>query len=102
VLAPAAGTSPRYSIPFFQNIARDLRLSEHVLQFPPEVIELKERRGQLGKTDSINFSEYDNLSSGQVSLINRVKSHPDVAERHYPNLFQQFFPYDLPAHGTAY
>ena len=32
VLAPAAGTSPRYSIPFFQNIRQDLRLSEHVLQ----------------------------------------------------------------------
>jgi hypothetical protein len=78
VLAPAAGTSPRYSIPFFQNIARDLRLSEHVLQcmsfpprpplhppqnlfsfhgtrhadvVPPEVLELKERRGQPGQTD---------------------------------------------------
>ena len=32
VLAPAAGTSPRYSIPFFQNLAQDVRLSEHVLQ----------------------------------------------------------------------
>jgi hypothetical protein len=32
VLAPAAGTSPRYSIPFFQAIALDLRLNEHVLQ----------------------------------------------------------------------
>ena len=69
MLAPAAGTSPRYSIPFFQNIAQDLRLSGHVLQcassslppysllgirvdlVPPEVLELKERRGQLGQTD---------------------------------------------------
>lgn len=32
VLAPAAGTSPRYSVPFFQNLAQDVRLSEHVLQ----------------------------------------------------------------------
>jgi hypothetical protein len=32
VLAPATGTSPRYSIPFFQNLAQDVRLSEHVLQ----------------------------------------------------------------------
>jgi hypothetical protein len=32
VLAPAAGTSPRYSIPFFQNLAQDVRLSEPVLQ----------------------------------------------------------------------
>jgi hypothetical protein len=81
VLAPAAGTSPRYSIPFFQNIAQDLRLSEQVLQrklrltsptffpplslentkeftyplcvwtVPPEVLKLKGRRGELGQTD---------------------------------------------------
>jgi hypothetical protein len=76
VLAPAAGTSPRYSIPFFQNIAQDLRLSELVLQrtfisdtfrgtgklfslaypfrlwaVPPEVLKLKGRRGGLGQTD---------------------------------------------------
>jgi isopenicillin N synthase-like dioxygenase len=74
VLAPAAGTSPRYSIPFFQNIRQELRLSEHVLQrtslslsdsdsrdfisYPPcmwavptEVLKLKGRRGELGQTD---------------------------------------------------
>jgi len=102
VRAPAAGTSPRYSIPFFQSIKQDLQLSKHGLQVPPELLELKGRRGEVGKSDSVNFSEYDNLPSGQVSLINRVKSHPDVAERHYPNLFKQFFPYGLPSHGTAY
>lgn len=68
VLAPAAGTSPRYSVPFFQNLAQDVRLSEHVLQctfslfrciqevlpfllcyhtVPPEVLKLKGRRGEL-------------------------------------------------------
>ncbi|KAH9071137.1 Clavaminate synthase-like protein [Lactarius deliciosus] len=102
VLAPPAGTSPRYSIPFFQNIAQDVRLSEHVLEFPPEVLKLKGQRGELGQTDSVNFSEYDSLPSGQVSLINRVKSHPDVAEKHYPDLFKRFFPYGMPTHGTAY
>ncbi|KAI9508295.1 Clavaminate synthase-like protein [Russula earlei] len=102
VLAPAAGTSPRYSIPFFQNIAQGLRLSEHVLQLPPEVLKLKGHRGELGQTDSLNMAEYDSLPSGQVSLINRVKSHPDVAERHYPQLFKLFFPDGLPAYGTAY
>lgn len=102
VLSPAAGTSPRYSIPFFQNIAQGLRLSEHVLQLPPEVLKFKAHRGQIGQTDSVNFTEYDSLPAGQVSLINRVKSHPDVAERHYPRLFEEFFPDGLPAHGTAY
>ncbi|KAH9993768.1 Clavaminate synthase-like protein [Russula vinacea] len=99
VLAPAAGTSPRYSIPFFQAIALDSRLSEQVLQLPPEVLKLKRPRGD-GQTDSVNFSEYDTLPAGQVSLVNRVKSHPDVAERHYPDLFKQFFPHGLPTHGT--
>ena len=78
VLAPAAGTSPRYSIPFFQNLAQDVRLSEHVLQrtfslrllpmhtqrnsgcfstlccwtVPPEVLKLNRRRD--GKLDQID------------------------------------------------
>ncbi|KAF8265943.1 hypothetical protein EI94DRAFT_1772239 [Lactarius quietus] len=102
VLAPPAGTSPRYSIPFFQNIAQHVRLTENVLEFPPEVLGLKGQRGELGQTDSVNFSEYDSLPCGQVSLINRVKSHPDVAEKHYPDLFKQFFPYGMPTHGSAY
>jgi len=78
---------------------------------------------------AVNFDEYDYLPSGQVSLVGRVKyvappfnpptlgddcgrvgigltgaccrSHPDVAERHYPDLFKRIFPYGLPAHGTA-
>ncbi|KAI9453766.1 hypothetical protein BJY52DRAFT_1225415 [Lactarius psammicola] len=112
VLAPPAGTSPRYSIPFFQNIAQGMRLSEHVLEFPLEVLRLKGQRGELGRADPVNFSEYDCLQSGQVPSIDRVKntplvvicrllgvaryradekphrSHPDVAEKHYPDLFK--------------
>lgn len=30
------------------------------------------------------------------------RSHPDVAQRHYPNLFHRFFPQGLPAQGEAY
>ncbi|KAI0064576.1 Clavaminate synthase-like protein [Artomyces pyxidatus] len=102
VLAPPPGSTPRYSIPFFQNIAQSLTLSEMALQFPSEVLKLKEERGEVGATDSVNFSEYDRLPSGYVTLIGRVKSHPDVAQQHYPDLFKQFFPEGLPAHGTAY
>ena len=50
VLAPAPGSGPRYSVPFFQNIAQELRLAESVLDFPPEVLKLKEQRGDLGAT----------------------------------------------------
>jgi hypothetical protein len=57
---------------------------------PLEVLKLKGRRGELGQIDcesscrassvrhlicgaAVNFSEYNVLPAGQVSLINRVK-----------------------------
>ncbi|KAI0030372.1 Clavaminate synthase-like protein [Vararia minispora EC-137] len=102
VLAPPAGSSPRYSVPFFLNIAQDLTLGEAMLDFPPEILKLKEQRGALSTTDSVNYSEFDRLPAGLVTLIGRVKSHPDVAQEHYPDLFKQIFPQGLPAHGEAY
>jgi len=102
VLSPQTGSTPRYSVPFFQNISLNVRLADHVLQFPPEILKLKESRGIAAATDSVNFTEFGREPSGRVNLIGRVKSHPDVAERHYPELFKQFFPEGLPAHGNAY
>ncbi|KAJ8501746.1 hypothetical protein ONZ45_g12029 [Pleurotus djamor] len=101
VLSPK-GQSPRYSVPFFQNISLDARLADSVLDFSPEVLALRELRGDLSSTDSVNFTEFDREPSGQVNLIGRVKSHPDVAQRHYPDLFKQVFPEGLPAQGFAY
>jgi hypothetical protein len=51
---------------------------------------------------AVNFSEYDHAPSGLVMLIGRVKSHPDVAERHYPDLFKKYFPNGIPNQGLAY
>jgi len=102
VLSPERGSTPRYSVPFFQNIAQNIRLADHVLQFPSEVLELKERRGTIVPTDSVNHNEYDHEPSGRVSLIGRAKSHPDVTQRHYPELFKELFPQGLPAYGSAY
>jgi isopenicillin N synthase-like dioxygenase len=31
VLSPTGGSGPRYSVPFFQNIGLDVKLTEHVL-----------------------------------------------------------------------
>ncbi|KAF9526908.1 hypothetical protein CPB83DRAFT_857184 [Crepidotus variabilis] len=101
VLSPK-GSTPRYSIPFFQNIGLDKKLTEHVLHFPPEVLAVRDARGKVAATDAVNFSEFDNEPSGKVNLIGRVKSHPDVAERHYPELFRQIFPSGRPAFGSAY
>jgi hypothetical protein len=41
---------------------------------------------------AVNYREYDQEVSGQVSLIGRIKSHPTVAEKHYPELFKIYFP----------
>ncbi|KAF7310500.1 hypothetical protein HMN09_00592500 [Mycena chlorophos] len=104
VISPSDNTvpGPRYSVPFFQNIGLDVRLTEHVLNFPPEILQLRDARGELNATDSVNFTEFDREPSGRVNLIGRVKSHPDVAERHYPELFRQIFPNGAPAQVSAY
>ncbi|KAI5118876.1 hypothetical protein M0805_003551 [Coniferiporia weirii] len=102
VRSPPAGAAPRFSVPFFQRIGQGVHLTERVPTFPTEILKLRDERGQIGPTDSINYAEYSREPSGQVELIGRIKSHPDVAERHYPALFKQYFPDGLPAHGKAY
>ena len=44
---------------------------------------------------AVNYTEYDKAPAGLAELIGRIKSHPDVAQRHYPGLFSQFFPSGL-------
>ncbi|KAJ3504536.1 hypothetical protein NLJ89_g7883 [Agrocybe chaxingu] len=101
VLSPK-GDTPRYSVPFFQNIGLDVRLTDHVLDFPPEILALRDKRGSVAATDSVNFTEFDREPSGKVNLIGRVKSHPDVGERHYPELFRQIFPDGFLGKGSTY
>ncbi|KAF9241863.1 hypothetical protein BU15DRAFT_87087 [Melanogaster broomeanus] len=102
VLSPPVGSTPRYSVPFFQNISLNARLADEVLDFPSTILKLKELRGDPAQTESVNFAEFDREPSGKVNLIGRVKSHPDVAERHYPDLFKQYFPSGLPKQVSAY
>ncbi|KAF8916668.1 hypothetical protein CPB85DRAFT_1374548 [Mucidula mucida] len=95
VLSPPLGsTSPRYSVPFFHNIGLDV--------LPSQILALRDKRGQIADTDSVNFSEFGTEPYGYVNLVGRVKSHPDVAEQHYHNLFKRYFPEGLPEHGSAY
>jgi len=70
VLSPPIGSTPRYSIPFFQNIGQNLQLNEIRLNctcpfgcgrsssqtpgyvaVPPEVLALRGKRGVVGATD---------------------------------------------------
>ncbi|PVF97031.1 Clavaminate synthase-like protein [Serendipita vermifera] len=91
VLSPEGGSGCRYSIPFFQIIRQNLRLRDVNLDFLPEILALRDARGTTWTTDAVNYREYDQELSGHVSLIGRIKSHPDVAERHYPELFKLYF-----------
>lgn len=103
VLSPPAGSTPRYSVPFFHNIGLNVHLADEILDdFPPEVLKLKDERGDPAQTDSVNFTEFDREPCGQVGLIGRIKSHPDVAQRHYPDLFKKYFPNGLPEYARAY
>jgi hypothetical protein len=48
----------------------------------------------------VNYTEYDREANGQVALIGRIKSHPDVAAKHYPELFNVYFPDGIPQSFT--
>lgn len=83
VLSPLQGQGPRFSVPFFQGVSYDARFEE--MGVPEEVRELardlREKRG--GRKDDVEFTfvkgRWGHL--GEATLMNRVKSHPDVGER---------------------
>jgi isopenicillin N synthase-like dioxygenase len=91
VLSPAPGTGPRFSIPFFQGVSLDATFES--MEVPEEVKEMRRkvmvRNG--GRLDNIEFTfrkgRYKHL--GEATLMNRIKSHPDVGERWYPDLLAQ-------------
>jgi len=99
---PSVQETPRYSVPFFQSIGLDVQLADNVLEFSPEILKLKERRETVVPTESVNMAEFDREPAGMVLLISRIKSHPDVAQKHYPELFEKYFPNGLPSTRSAY
>ncbi|KAF1988675.1 2OG-Fe(II) oxygenase [Aulographum hederae CBS 113979] len=91
VLSPLKGEGPRFSIPFFQGVSYDAKFEE--MDVPEEVKGLREQvlRAQGGRRDDVEFTfrkgRWGHL--GEATLMNRVKSHPDVGERWYPDLLAQ-------------
>lgn len=88
VVSPPAGQGPRYSIPFFQGVSYDAKFEamdvpEHVRALRREILD---REG--GRRDDVEFTfvkgKWNHL--GEATLMNRIKSHPDVSERWYPEL----------------
>lgn len=95
VLSPPAGEGARYSIPFFQGVRGDTEFEEletvGVGEVPGEVREQRrrvvERNG--GRLDDVEFTFRVGGKArtlGEATLRNRVKSHPDVGERWYPDI----------------
>ena len=83
VLSPAKGSGPRFSIAFFQGVSYDATFES--MDVPESVKALRsqilERRGE--RIDDIEFTfmsgRYRHL--GEATLMNRIKSHPDVGEK---------------------
>jgi len=102
VLSPAPGTGARFSIPFFQGVSYDAEFEElndmdgggGVGRVPEEIRDMRrrvvERNG--GRLDDVEFTfrgGYGAKTLGEATLKNRVKSHPDVGERWYPDILKQ-------------
>jgi isopenicillin N synthase-like dioxygenase len=80
VLSPGKGAGPRYSVPFFQGVSYDAKFE--AMDVPEEVLKLRDE-ARKGRRDDVEFTfvkgRWGHL--GEATLMNRVKSHPDVGER---------------------
>ncbi|RCI13334.1 hypothetical protein L249_0329 [Ophiocordyceps polyrhachis-furcata BCC 54312] len=97
VLSPAAGSGPRFSIPFFQGVRFDADFEELEtvgVGVVPESVRAQrrailERNG--GRLDDVEFTFRKGSAAktlGEATLRNRVKSHPDVGEKWYPEILR--------------
>lgn len=85
VLSPQAGLGPRFSVPFFQGVSYDATFES--VEVPEATREEKRRMGRAGRSDvEFTFEKGRWGHLGEATLWNRVKSHPDVGERWYPEI----------------
>ncbi|KAL7267754.1 hypothetical protein RUND412_009645 [Rhizina undulata] len=88
VLSPPAGTGARISIPFFQGVSYDATFES--MDVPTHILELKnslrQRQGDHIDSVEMTFKKEQFNRLGEATLMNRVKSHPDVGEKYYPDL----------------
>lgn len=91
VLSPQSGTGARFSIPFFQGVSYDAQFES--MEVPAHVRKLREDilSQQNGRRDDVEFTFVKGRWShlGEATLMNRIKSHPDVGEKWYPVLLKQ-------------
>ncbi|KAI1459977.1 putative isopenicillin N synthetase [Annulohypoxylon moriforme] len=97
VLSPSAGAGARFSIPFFQGVRPSTTFEEledvGVGVVPEGVRRQREKvlRENGGRLDDVEFTFRKGgvaRTLGEATLRNRVKSHPDVGERWYPDILK--------------
>jgi hypothetical protein len=96
------GTGARFSVPFFQGVSLDAEFDElndldgggGVGRVPEEIKEMRRkivaRNG--GRLDDVEFTFSGGNGAktlGEATLKNRIKSHPDVGERWYPDILTE-------------
>ncbi|KAK0617997.1 hypothetical protein B0T17DRAFT_591916 [Bombardia bombarda] len=95
VLSPAAGEGARFSIPFFQGVRGDTEFEDLETVGVGQISErVKDQRRRVlerngGRLDDVEFTFRGGgvaKTLGEATLRNRVKSHPDVGERWYPDI----------------
>lgn len=88
VISPRKGEGARYSVPFFQGVSYDAQFE--AMDVPEDVLKLRDQAREKRK-DDVEFTfvkgRWGHL--GEATLMNRIKSHPDVGERWYPNELKQ-------------
>lgn len=80
VLSPRRKEGARYSVPFFQGVSYDAKFE--AMDVPEGVLKLRDE-ARKARRDDVEFTfvkgRWGHL--GEATLMNRVKSHPDVGER---------------------
>lgn len=88
VLSPRKGEGARYSVPFFQGVSYDAQFE--AMDVPEEVLRLRDE-ARKQRRDDVEFTfvkgRWGHL--GEATLMNRIKSHPDVGDRWYPEELKQ-------------
>ncbi|KAF1832572.1 Clavaminate synthase-like protein [Decorospora gaudefroyi] len=88
VLSPRKGEGTRYSVPFFQGVSYDAQFE--AMDVSAEVLKLRDEARKKRK-DDVEFTfvkgRWGHL--GEATLMNRIKSHPDVGKRWYPEQLKQ-------------
>jgi isopenicillin N synthase-like dioxygenase len=88
VLSPRKGEGARYSVPFFQGVSYDAQFE--AMDVPAGVLQLRDQARKARKDDvEFTFVKGRWAHLGEATLMNRIKSHPDVGERWYPAQLEQ-------------